>query len=94
MVLQNVWAVVQEHGGKSLQHAVAQFKIAVVWFYKFQLSLTWKQIVAEIVIMASAVALWHFYKWLQRQSYWSRVMTYLQGKKRRLVEVRRKKRMG
>ena len=86
IVLQNVWAVILEHGGRSLQQAFKQFKTACIWFYNFQLSLTWKQILGEIVSLSAIVGSYYLYKWLQRQSYWSRAVAFVQDKKHRLVE--------
>mmetsp|Transcript_11657 Transcript_11657/g.27916 ORF Transcript_11657/g.27916 Transcript_11657/m.27916 type:complete len:705 (+) Transcript_11657:81-2195(+) len=86
IVLQNVWAVIQEHGGRSLQHAFKQFKTACIWFYNFQLSLTWKQVLGEIFSLSAMVGSYYLYKWLQRQSYWSRAVAFVQDKKHRLVE--------
>ena len=84
--LQNVWAVILEHGGRSLQQAFKQFKTACIWFYNFQLSLTWKQALGEIVSLAAIIGSYYLYKWLQRQSYWSRAVAFVQDKKHRLVE--------
>jgi hypothetical protein len=88
IVLKFLWRNLLEHGGKSLQKGTRQLKFALVALYKFQLSLNSMEILGEVGLIAFAVALYYFRKWLQRQTYWSRTVKWCRRKRAKCVQVR------
>lgn len=79
-----------EHGGRSLQKGAIQAKTALIWFYHFQRSLTWTEILGEATIVLVCVAAYFLRKWLRRQTYWARTVRWYKGKKERALLVRKK----
>lgn len=95
VVLQFFWGVGQvlfrlllEKGWISLQKGFQQAKIASVWFYRFQCSLSRNEILGEIAVIFVCVGLYYLRKWLKRQTYWKRVVLWCRRKKDRLIKVR------
>jgi hypothetical protein len=87
ILLQNVWKFVLEHGGKSLQKGFVQLKYASIRFWEFQRSLTYQQVLGEIALVATFVGMYFLYRWLKRQSYYSRVIKYIRVKRDHVVQV-------
>jgi hypothetical protein len=88
IILKFLWRNLLEHGGNSLQKGAWQLKSALVALYKFQLSLNSMEVLGEVGLIAFCVALYYFRKWLQRQTYWSRLVQWYHGKKAKCVQVR------
>ncbi|KAG7337905.1 hypothetical protein IV203_022435 [Nitzschia inconspicua] len=87
IILKFLWRNLLEHGGKSLQKGARQLKVALVAFYKFQLSLTPTEVLGEVAILGFFVGLYYFQKWLRRQTYWSRTVRWYRDKKAKCVQV-------
>jgi hypothetical protein len=77
-----------EHGGRSLREGAVQLRFASIWMYRFQRSLTWTEILGEVIVVTACVALYHFRRWLQRQTYWARAVRWYRGRKERAIQVR------
>ena len=89
MVLGWVWKFVLEHGGNSLKTGAIHFRSACVHFYLFQRSLNGTQLLGEACLVAVCVGLFYLRKWLQRQTYWAKLVRSYRDKKARLVRVSR-----
>jgi hypothetical protein len=94
IILQFLWMVLQilaQHllaqGWVSLQKGLMQGKAAVIWLYLFQRSLTWQEVLGEVTIGITLVALYYFRKWLQRQTYYDRMQRWYRKKRRQFVRV-------
>mmetsp|Transcript_17480 Transcript_17480/g.48270 ORF Transcript_17480/g.48270 Transcript_17480/m.48270 type:complete len:639 (-) Transcript_17480:386-2302(-) len=85
IVLQHTGRFVGEHGGKSLQSLAIQTKNLAIWCVRFQLSLNKVQLLGEAGFVAMVVGLYYLRKWLQRQTYWARMVTYYKAKKRTAI---------
>jgi hypothetical protein len=90
IVAQFLFRNLLEHGGRSLQKGAVQAKTAVIWFYHFQRSLSWTEILGEVTVILIGVAVYYFRKWLKRQTYWARAVRWYKGKKEQAVQVRRR----
>jgi hypothetical protein len=77
-----------DHGGRSLQKGAIQIKVASIWFYHFQRSLSWIEILGEVTVIIICIAMYYFRKWLKRQTYWARAVRWYKGKKDQVVQVR------
>lgn len=86
--LQLLWRNLLEHGGRSLQKGAAQAKVAAIWFWKFQRSLTYMQLLGEVILMATFVGLYYLHRWLRKQTYWVRFTKWSRIKKEQAVQVR------
>lgn len=88
IILKFLWRNLLEHGGKSLQRGARQVKVAAIAFYKFQISLTPKEVLGEVGLIGLGVALFYFQRWLRKQTYWSRTVRWCRNKKAKCVQVR------
>lgn len=78
-----------DHGARSVQKGAIQVKVASIWFYRFQRSLSWTEVLGEVTIIFICIAAYYFRKWLKRQTYWARAVRWYKGKKEQVVQVGR-----
>ena len=88
IIMQGLWFFLLKNGWISIQKGALQGKAAIKWSYKFHRSLSTQEILGEIAIIALCFAIYHFRKWLKKQTYWSRTTRWLRQKKRMLRKVR------
>jgi hypothetical protein len=87
IVIQNLYTLMLEHGGRSIQKTAIQAKHAMIWLYHFQLSLTKTEILGEIGIIFLCIGLYFLRRWLKQQTYWKRITGWTKVKKNRFIKV-------
>ena len=88
IIFQFVGQLLLQKGWTSLQKGAIQAKVAIVWFYSFQRSLSRNEILGELGILALVVSLYYLRKWLKQQTYFERAVQKLREKKHQAVKVR------
>mmetsp|Transcript_26845 Transcript_26845/g.58891 ORF Transcript_26845/g.58891 Transcript_26845/m.58891 type:complete len:661 (+) Transcript_26845:488-2470(+) len=86
IVVQHAGRFLGEHGGKSLQSLAIQTKNFAIWWIHFQLSLNRTQLLGEAGLVGLFVGLYFLRKWLQKQTYWARVVSWYKAKKRVAIQ--------
>eukprot|EP00526_Cylindrotheca_closterium_P004904 CAMPEP_0113609830 /NCGR_PEP_ID=MMETSP0017_2-20120614/4701_1 /TAXON_ID=2856 /ORGANISM="Cylindrotheca closterium" /LENGTH=615 /DNA_ID=CAMNT_0000518675 /DNA_START=111 /DNA_END=1958 /DNA_ORIENTATION=- /assembly_acc=CAM_ASM_000147 len=84
IILSGLFELLLKKGLISLQKGSEQAKAGIIWFYKFQRSLTKEQVLGEIGIVGCLFAIYFLRKWLKRQTYWTRGMKWVSNQKRKV----------
>jgi len=86
IIFQFVGQLLLQKGWTSLQKGAIQAKVAIVWFYSFQRSLSRNEILGELGMLALVVSLYYLRKWLKQQTYFERAVQKLREKKHQAVK--------
>jgi len=94
MILEVLWKVAQvvfqvllSRGWIELKRGSVQVKEGVLWFCRFQMSLSRIELLGELLVVAVSIALFYLYKWIRTQTYWRRFVQWYSLKKRKAMNV-------
>lgn len=79
-----LWRTAQSVLGRLLP----TIQYAMIEVCRFQLHLSWRQALGELILLVACVSLYKLARYLQKQKYIQRTRRYLQQKKKRVTKVR------
>lgn len=82
-----LFRVLLSQGWFHLKRGLLQLKVAAIWFYRFQISLSRTELLGEVALVGAAVGAYYFYDWIRRQTYWRRFTRWYSTKKRKTIQV-------